>query len=130
MIPPYYAILYTKLDRVVQRHGWGLGIHGSLTRDLDLILIPWTADAEHEDRVIDAVRLFVEGQYITNLRKKNNKKYGSSQKDGLAHYAVEQKPHGRRAISIYIGASGYYLDISIMPRIISSLEDKIEISKI
>lgn len=41
---------------------------------------------------------------------------GASSKDGIAHFAVEEKPHGRRAISLYIGVSGYYLDISIMPR--------------
>lgn len=87
-----------------------------MLRDLDLILIPWTDDAEHEDKVIDAIREFVEGKYTIAAKKRTEKKYGSMTKDGIDHYAVEQKPHGRRAISIYIGVSGYYLDISIMPR--------------
>ena len=116
MLAPYYAILFMKLDRVVQRFGWALTLHGTMARDLDLVLIPWTDDAEHEDKVIDAVRIFVEGKYVVNSRKRNEKKMGSSSKDGLAHFYVEEKPHGRRAISIYIGVSGYYLDISIMPR--------------
>lgn len=116
MVAPYYAILYMKLDRVVQRFGWALALHGTMQRDLDLVLIPWTEDADHEDRVIDAIRLFVDGYYLSNKRKRNEKKMGSSTKDGLAHFMVTQKPHGRRAISIYIGVSAYYLDISILPR--------------
>lgn len=40
MLPPYFAILYTKLDRVVARFGWALTLHGSMSRDLDVVLIP------------------------------------------------------------------------------------------
>jgi hypothetical protein len=86
-----------------------------MTRDLDLVLIPWTEDADDIDRLVDDIRLFVEGMYVTNLRKKADRKRGVEGFTGLAHYAVTEKPHGRRAIAIYIGASGYYLDISIMP---------------
>ncbi len=116
MIPPYYAILYMKLDRIVQRFGWCLSIHGSMTRDLDVILIPWTEDAESEDKVVDAIRVFIEGSYTVAARKRMEKKMNTSSKEGLAHYATEDKPHGRKAFSIYIGFSGYYLDISILPR--------------
>jgi len=118
VIAPYYAVLYSKLDRVVQRFGWAATVHGSLTRDLDIVIIPWTEDAEHEDKVVDAIRLFVEGAYITRLRKKQNERSGVKTRTGLDHYSVTEKPHGRRAISIYLGPSGYYLDISIMPRVV------------
>lgn len=116
MIAPFYAVIYAKLDRIVNRFGWGLSIHGTMVRDLDLVLIPWTEDAEQEDKVIDAIRLFIDGTYVTNARNKNNAKMGASTKNGLAHFHVTDKPHGRRAINIYIGTTGYYLDISIMPR--------------
>lgn len=117
MIPPYFAIIASQLDRVAQRFGWAVTLHGSMSRDLDVVLIPWTDDAEHEDKVVDAIRFFVEGTYITSARKRNEKKMKSSTKDGIAHFSVTEKPHGRRAISLYIGHSQYYLDISIMPRI-------------
>jgi len=116
MLPPYFAILFSKLDRVVNRFGWAATLHGTLARDLDIVLIPWTEDAEHEDKVIDAIRLFVEGKYISASRKRTDSKMGTVSKDGIEHYAIEEKPHGRRSISIYIGVSGYYLDISIIPR--------------
>lgn len=116
MITPYYTILFVKLDKIVNRFGWAISLHGTMIRDLDLVLIPWTEDADHEDKVIDAIRLFVDGLYITKAKKKNMKEMNASSKDGLAHFAVTEKPHGRRAISMYIGVSGYYLDISIMPR--------------
>ena len=117
MIPPYYAILYMKIDRIAMRRGWNLCIHGSMIRDLDLVLIQWTDDAEDINILIDDIRKFVEGMYVTKLRERQDKKRGVSSLTGLAHYFVEDKPHGRKGISIYIGASGYYLDISIMPRL-------------
>jgi len=116
MIPPYYSIIYSQLDRVVQRFGWALTLHGSMSRDMDVVLIPWTEDAEHEDKVVDAIRIFVEGKYLTGRRKRNEQKAGASSQDGMAHFSVSEKPHGRRAISLFIGVSTYYLDISIMPR--------------
>ena len=116
MIPPYYSILYAQLDRVVQRFGWALTLHGSMMRDMDVVLIPWTDDAEHEDKVVDAIRLFVEGKYIVSKRKRNENKMKSLSKDGMAHFQITEKPHGRRAITLFIGVSSYYLDISIIPR--------------
>jgi hypothetical protein len=106
------------------RFGWCLSIHGTMGRDLDMILIPWTEDAEHEDKVVDAIRLFVEGKMVQAARKRVEKRYKSSSKEGVEHFHVETKPHGRRAISLYIGQSGYYLDISIMPRGANASLDK------
>jgi hypothetical protein len=117
MIPPYFALTFVGLDRIVMRRGWNLCLHGSMGRDLDLVLIPWVEDADHIDKVIDDIRVFVEGKYVARKRRENNKKTGSSQEEGLARYVVQEKPHGRKAISIYIGSTGYYLDISIMPRL-------------
>jgi hypothetical protein len=117
MIPPYYAILAMKLDRIAMRRGWNMCLHGSMTRDLDLVLIPWTEDAEPIDKLVDDIRLFVEGTYVSNARKKADKKRGVSGFTGLEYYAVTNKPHGRKSITINIGFSDYYLDISIMPRI-------------
>jgi len=123
MLPPYYSIIYAQLDRIVQRFGWALTLHGSMSRDMDIVLIPWTEDAEHEDKVIDAIKIFVEGKHITAMRKRNEKKINASSKDGMAHFSITEKPHGRKAITLFIGISSYYLDISIMPRIEQVKED-------
>lgn len=34
--PSYYAVLYAELRVVARAHGYALGLHGSLRRDLDL----------------------------------------------------------------------------------------------
>lgn len=118
MIPPFYAVIYQKLCRVALRRGWALAIHGTVQRDLDLVLIPWTEDADSVDHVVEDIRLFVEGTYTDKARKRAEKKRlgdATRPKYGLAHFYATEKPHGRKVISIYIGYSAYYLDISIMP---------------
>lgn len=112
MIAPWYMMVYVKLERIATRHGWNLTLHGSMARDLDIVLIPWTEDAEPEEIVLNAFEKFVKGTSY----------YKQSKKHGGKLHATE-KPHGRIAYSIYIGTGGQYLDISIMPRIKRMTED-------
>lgn len=42
------AVNLSVIDRiraVAREHGWAIGAHGSLVRDIDLIAVPWTAEA-------------------------------------------------------------------------------------
>lgn len=41
----FYVELLPKLRYVAYELGWGLGVHGSMRRDLDLIAVPWTKKA-------------------------------------------------------------------------------------
>lgn len=116
MIAPWYALIYHDLNRIVARRGWNLALHGSMARDLDLILIPWVEDADSLDVVIDDIRVFVEGKANVRARERMNKKRGAKTFTGLGYYSVEKKPHGRIAITVRIGWSNYELDISIIPR--------------
>ena len=36
-------------------HGWAIGEHGSLARDIDLIAVPWTADASPMSMLVSAL---------------------------------------------------------------------------
>ncbi len=105
MIAPWYLLIYVKMERVAARHGWCLTIHGSMVRDLDVVLIPWTDDAEPEEVVLDAIDKFIKGTDYYRESKKHR---------GKLH--ATEKPYGRKAYSVYVGISGYYLDISVMPR--------------
>lgn len=105
MIAPWYMMTYAKLERIAVRHGWCLTLHGSMSRDLDLVLIPWTDDAEPEEVVLEAIQKFVYGSRYWRKNKKQSKLHAT------------KKPHGRKAYVITIGIEGQYLDISIMPRI-------------
>jgi hypothetical protein len=33
------------IRNIAKEHGWAIGEHGSMVRDIDLIAVPWTADA-------------------------------------------------------------------------------------
>ena len=102
MIAPWYVMAYTRLDRIAIRHGYALALHGSMTRDLDLIAVPWTEDADPPEKLLKAIRLF-----ITK---------GASDKILYKMPLPQARPHGRMGYAFPIGHDGHYLDISIMPR--------------
>lgn len=100
MIAPWYVMAYTKLDRIAWRHGYALALHGSMSRDLDVIAIPWTDDADSPEKLLAAFRRFV----IEKAKVK---------------FSIGKpilKPHGRQGYVIPIGFDGHYIDLSIMPR--------------
>ena len=37
--------IITKIRQIARKHGWAIGVHGSLKRDIDLIAVPWTWEA-------------------------------------------------------------------------------------
>jgi hypothetical protein len=86
----------------VKELGWGIGVHGSMERDLDLIALPWTNEACDKNKLAQAI-----GEAAC----------------GMAHheYQWEVKPNGRLATSISccwtpwpeIPGSGH-IDLSIM----------------
>lgn len=86
------------IRRVAKRCGYAIGVHGSMTRDFDLIAVPWTEEATDDYTLIE------------EIRKKLKAFVGAG---GCA----TKKPHGRRAWVICLDAeSRAYLDISVIPR--------------
>lgn len=49
------SCIITTIRRVAKVHGWAIGTHGSLVRDIDLIGVPWTADASTPDVLVLAI---------------------------------------------------------------------------
>jgi hypothetical protein len=115
VLSPWYAFLFAKLDRITARHGYALALHGSMSRDLDLIAIPWTEDADDPEKLLRAIDRFVMEK--ANITRKGHK---------IGQFKETKEPHGRLAYSIYIGFEGNYLDLSIMPRIQKSKRRKIK----
>lgn len=103
MIAPWYVMAYTQLDRIAMRHGYALALHGSMARDLDLIAVPWTDDADDPETLIMAFNKFIIYKAHVEIKGK---------------FHATKKPHGRLAYSLSIGYDGHYLDVSVMPRII------------
>lgn len=97
IIDPDYARVYTIIRNLAWQEGYAIGLHGSFTRDLDLIAVPWTdtaCEAEHlVARILDA----------TDLKSQHSN-------PGI-------KPHGRRVWTLlFPGFSDpRWVDLSIVP---------------
>ncbi len=79
--------------------GYALCIHGSMTRDLDLVACPWTDDAAPAEELVYALR---------------DEVHGAIEPADVAD--PTGKPHGRLAWRIHCGG-GPYIDLSVMPRL-------------
>lgn len=99
---PAYVALFPVLSHIAQKHGYALCAHGSVQSDFDLLAIPWTDDATDAETLVAAVAKHLRlcmGTFGTGVDAK-----------------PEQKPHGRLAWNLFIGA-GSKLDFGVMPRI-------------
>ncbi len=82
--------------------GYALAVHGSELRDLDLIAVPWSDEAQDGDALIAAICRAV---------------------GGTINGPPTEKPHGRRSFSILVGDVVLgnfkplrpYLDVSVVP---------------
>ena len=114
-LPMAYAHLIPKLREVALEHGYAIAVHGSMCSDLDVVAIPWVAQARPAEEVAEAIRLAVGGVFSRDL--------ASFPKSGWAK-DPEQKAHGRIAWSIYFSKRAKfgedpYLDLSVMPRAVN-----------
>lgn len=97
IIDPDYARIFTIARCLGWSEGYALAIHGSFTRDLDMIAVPWTDAACSPEklvtRIADAADLAINGD-------------------------PGQKPHGRLAFTLlFKGFSDpRFIDLSVMPR--------------
>jgi hypothetical protein len=100
MIDPDYARIYTKVRILAWQYGWTAIIHGSVTRDLDILLIPWEEKAENE-RAEQIIRMLAESENLKLQGEPSN------------------KPHGRKAWTLIFPEFGdpRWVDISWMPTI-------------
>lgn len=96
-MPVLYAIYFGILKKVARRYGYALALHGSLTRDMDLVAFPWVEKPK---------------SHISMLRAMN-KHLGNKLSRGQKPYSYfEKKQHGRESFTICTGGGGY-VDISI-----------------
>lgn len=96
---PDYARAYSIIRCIAWSYGYAACLHGSFTRDLDVVLVPWT-DADSRD--VDALI-----------------KYLADCTGTTAAHPPSDKPHGRKAWSLHFKAFGdpRWIDISVMPRL-------------
>lgn len=84
IIDPDYARVFTQARIVAWQYGYACLAHGSFTRDLDLLLVPWEA---HASREIESIVKHLAG--VTGLKMQG-------------HTAA--KPHGRQCWTLLFPA--------------------------
>lgn len=90
-----YAWMIPVATRVARRHGYAIGVHGSMSRDLDLIAVPWVETANEP---IDLLKELAE--YLGGL-------YGP----------FVAKPCGRVSANIRFEGAWHFIDISFTPKV-------------
>jgi hypothetical protein len=104
--PAFYTYFLEKMKEAAKRYGYNLVIHGSLNRDMDIILIPWVEELGEVDRLIDEIAALTGGQVL--LQSEEQRKCF---------------PHGRESYVINFnrggywnnyGDSQYYFDVSVI----------------
>jgi hypothetical protein len=93
--PALYASLWPVIVRIGRDCGYGMGLHGSLAKDMDVMAMPWTEEARPPGEVAAAV------EKATGFK-------GTPNNPG-------KMPHGRLAWTLLEAESGAYIDLSIMP---------------
>lgn len=102
---PLYLSLLPGISRIAREYGYACCVHGSLSRDMDLVMCPWARQIRPQEELIEAIRMYVRGHQVSGTK-------------------LHKKPHGRASYVIYLSkadAESYglerdsYLDISIMP---------------
>lgn len=108
LLDPDYSRIFTKLHCMARGYGYACVLHGSCTRDLDVLLVPWDPKAA-EDSPERILRMLAANE-------------GLSFRDGVedalkATVDWTAKPHGRRAVSLYFRGFGdpRWIDVSVMP---------------
>jgi len=102
---PAYAALVPPIAKVAREFGYACAVHGSMSTDLDLILVAWTEEASSPGPVIAAIAALVGG-----AKRKS-------------HVEPYEKPHGRLSYQLWIEQAdidayngiGPHLDISVIP---------------
>ena len=95
--PAFYAWRIHELQAIAKSCGYAIALHGSMTKDMDVIAVPWTKRAL---RAQTMVRRMCEAMDLSFDHESNPSK----------------RPHGRRAWSLVFDNGCGYIDLSVMPR--------------
>lgn len=94
-IEAHYQWAIPRVREAAKKHGYAIGVHGSMKRDLDLIAVPWRENPADLDTLAKAIQAAASGLVDT-------------------HYDWEQKPCGRVGATFHIGSKAW-IDLSVMP---------------
>lgn len=91
-----YAWMIPYLTRIGRRHGYAIAVHGSMSRDLDIVAVPWVEGASPPEELIEEIARLTDGRIVEAN-------------------AGSERPHGRRSWNIVFDGAWHFLDISVTP---------------
>jgi hypothetical protein len=91
----FYSFIYHHLTKIAHEHGYALALHGSMTRDLDLVAVPWVEDAKEPTALVRAIREAVCGTIINEWNFED-----CAVKRDFSKRNPSIKPHGRLSWTI------------------------------
>jgi len=95
--PSYYAMFLPEMRKIAIQHGYTMALHGSMGRDMDIVMIPWIENPKPIDEMIDKLCEAAGGcMHDVHISK------------------VGDKPHGRIVYTLAIAADRFF-DVSVMP---------------
>lgn len=113
--PVFYSVCLPELQKISIEHGYNLIVHGSLSRDLDLICVAW------KDEVSEHVTLLDKFSDFLGCRRSRNSQ------DISKSYHHSKLPGGRDSYILHINYGFdsfgehtedlWYLDISFTPQL-------------
>ena len=114
--PIVYASWYNTLREIAIRHGYSACLHGSLLNDMDIVLVPWTEDAD------DPIQMLLEMKQVTKakliyffpIEHQGQRNYKPLEYPYTTKDAKFSLPQGRECWALQITPS-MYIDISITP---------------
>jgi hypothetical protein len=108
IIDPEYARAYTIIRKLAWEEGYAIGMHGSFTRDLDLIAVPWADKVREPERLVSRIC-----GSVLNLKN--------------LHSNPGIKPHGRKVWTLMLPEFGdpRFIDLSICSVLQSQYADTV-----
>lgn len=98
-----YAVTYIRLAEAAKELGYALTLHGSMTRDLDLVAVPWAEEVAPPEALAERI-IRESGGFLPPH-------------ESDAYFLAgcpSNKPHGRLGWTIHLGG-GPYIDLSVIP---------------
>ena len=91
--PKLYAGFIYRITEVARGLGYAAAMHGSLTKDLDVLCVPWVEDAKTPIRLVAAIAIACGARLLDNATR---------------------RPHGRTSYTLILDEYNSYLDVSVV----------------
>ena len=90
----FWVFTFPKIREIAYHCGWAIGVHGSITNDLDLMAMPWIENPTSADELAERIQNAVDNQ---------GRKYVKT---------CGEKPNNRVVYTIFAGNT--YIDMNII----------------